>query len=375
MSIMIVSSNVSAPSASASSVASDFVGAADFIGLLASFLSDAKAPLVSIGDTGDETNAPLLPDATEDDPLILAEAAIPLIASEIRVLSGPLPSPPPEALDPSANSAVLLGAFPATIDLPETLARDAGVSATDAPVSQTGIDSGLTVLDGFVSKETGRRGVDGDQEEAFPPALLFENALTAKTEKAAKIADPVSAFSTSSASTPTNPDNPANSANPNPSALPTDTNVLGTPKAPEASIDTKIGGTAWAEDFSQKITWLAKNDRQSAQITLNPPELGPLEVSLNLDKRNASAIFVSANSGVRESIEMALPRLREMFAAAGIELGQAQVSAESFRQPAREDVPKPSRWAGDEAILTEFPVAQARGGISRQGMGLVDIFA
>ena len=144
-------------------------------------------------------------------------------------------------------------------------------------------------------------------------------------------------------------------------------------------LSTPIRDQGWSVDFAQKIVWLASNDKQSAQLTLNPPHMGPIEISLNLDKGNASASFVSANAEVRDAIETALPRLREMFASAGIELGQTNVSAESFRQqPGNgEGQRSSSQWVADNAILGADSAGSlpARVFSETHGNGLVDIFA
>lgn len=144
-------------------------------------------------------------------------------------------------------------------------------------------------------------------------------------------------------------------------------------------IDTPVHDRNWQNAFTQKVVWLASHDKQSAQITLNPPHMGPIEISLNIDKGNATASFVSANADVRESIEAALPRLREMFAGVGLELGQANVGADSFRQTASEWMAQQTspRGGGDKAILVGDAGMQlaAAAVFSRQGRGLVDIFA
>jgi flagellar hook-length control protein FliK len=151
-------------------------------------------------------------------------------------------------------------------------------------------------------------------------------------------------------------------------AAPTPSNVL--------RMDTHVRDIAWPVDFTQKVVWLTTNDQKSAQITLNPPQMGPIEISLNINKDSASAYFVSANAEVREAIETALPRLREMLAGVGIELGQANVSAQSQRQEGgnpegRQAVP---RWMSDEAILNRDS-GPSQAVINRQGSGLVDTFA
>lgn len=145
------------------------------------------------------------------------------------------------------------------------------------------------------------------------------------------------------------------------------------------SVPTPIRDQNWAGDFGQKIVWLASSDKQSAQLTLNPPHMGPIEVSLNMNKGSATASFVSASAEVRDAIETALPRLREMFASAGIALGQTNVSAQSFQQQAShgEANRSPSQWMADNAIL----VANSAGSLpsrafsAQQGNALVDIFA
>ena len=144
------------------------------------------------------------------------------------------------------------------------------------------------------------------------------------------------------------------------------------------SVPTPVRDPGWASDLGQKIMWLASNDKQSAQITLNPQQMGPIEISLSLDKGSASASFTSANAEVRNALETAMPRLREMFASAGIELGQTNVSAESFKQQAENGNANrgSSQWRSDNAILVaDSAMPLSARAFSQQGNGLVDLFA
>ena len=145
------------------------------------------------------------------------------------------------------------------------------------------------------------------------------------------------------------------------------------------SIPTPIRDQAWAGDFSQKIMWLTTNEKQTAQLSLNPPQMGPIEVSVNLDKGNAMVSFVSANGDTRQAIESALPRLREMFATAGIELGQTNVSAQSSGQQTGgwERGRSSSSGMADRAILVADSAGAppGRAFFVSQGSGLIDIFA
>ena len=145
------------------------------------------------------------------------------------------------------------------------------------------------------------------------------------------------------------------------------------------AVSTPVRNADWAADFGQKVVWLATSETQSAQLTLNPPQMGPIEISLSVESGHASVSFASANAEVRDAIETALPRLREMLASAGIELGQTNVGAESFRQQQQASTGSSaaSRTTDDSAILAaDSAVAlPSRAFATQRGNGLVDLFA
>lgn len=94
----------------------------------------------------------------------------------------------------------------------------------------------------------------------------------------------------------------------------------------QIQVSAPVMQPAWADEFSQKITWLSTQKNQSAELHLNPPQLGPLDVVLKVNGDQATAMFSSPHAAVREAIEQALPKLREMMAESGIMLGNAMVS-------------------------------------------------
>ncbi|MDC8444839.1 MAG: flagellar hook-length control protein FliK [Nitrosomonas sp.] len=101
------------------------------------------------------------------------------------------------------------------------------------------------------------------------------------------------------------------------------------------NLDMQMDQPRWSNEFAQKIVWLAHQQHQVAELRLNPAHLGPVEIMLSLSGDNgtqASAQFVSPHLAVREAIEAALPRLREMMAESGIQLGDVMVGAESFQR-------------------------------------------
>ncbi len=79
---------------------------------------------------------------------------------------------------------------------------------------------------------------------------------------------------------------------------------------------------------------MTSDHQQTAQLSLNPPNLGPLQVVLQVSGAHAHAMFVSEHQQVRDAVEQALPKLREQLAAGGMGLGSASVSDGAAQQQA-----------------------------------------
>ena len=145
------------------------------------------------------------------------------------------------------------------------------------------------------------------------------------------------------------------------------------------ALEKPLHDRSWATDLGQKLLWFVSNDKQGAQLTLNPPQLGSIEITIHMDKNGANAHFASPNPDVRGAIETAVPRLREMFAGAGIDLGQVSVGSESFRQQSdgQPDTSQRPRILADKAILGGGSAGGIPGAtaITRHGSSLVDTFA
>ena len=103
--------------------------------------------------------------------------------------------------------------------------------------------------------------------------------------------------------------------------------------APEAVLPTlpvapTVGESRWAAALGQQALFMASQQISSAQLTLHPPHLGPLQVTLSVQQDQASASFSTAHDAVRQAIENSLPQLRHLFAEAGLTLNQASVQAD-----------------------------------------------
>jgi flagellar hook-length control protein FliK len=142
---------------------------------------------------------------------------------------------------------------------------------------------------------------------------------------------------------------------------------------PSAVVQTRVGERAWDQAVGEKLVWMVNQKHQVAQLHLNPPELGPLKISISLDQNQASAQFFSAHASVREALETAMPRLREMLADSGITLGNASVGTEAFREPAQQQPRAHVAPAGN--LVADSGTVPSAERLLRPMLGLVDTFA
>lgn len=147
-----------------------------------------------------------------------------------------------------------------------------------------------------------------------------------------------------------------------------------------SALTPRVGTPAWDNALGQKVVWMAAGAEQSALLTLNPPDLGPVQVVINVSNSHAEASFTAAQPEVRQALEAAMPKLKEMLADAGISLGQTSVGAGSPDQGGAQ-AQQQARQQARRTSAGPSPVEAATGQAARSirigtgGNGLVDTFA
>lgn len=152
---------------------------------------------------------------------------------------------------------------------------------------------------------------------------------------------------------------------------------------PPMTMQSTFGSTGWTQEFGDKMVWMAGNNGHTSQLILNPPSLGTVEVRLHVNGNDAGAQFFAANADVRNAIEAAMPKLREMLAGAGIALGEAMVSNQSFsqREPFQRQSQQPAQKGGGRTAdslvggISGVNLNSVSLAIGAGGSGLVDYYA
>lgn len=136
-------------------------------------------------------------------------------------------------------------------------------------------------------------------------------------------------------------------ANPNSAKLPAEAAAL---RGYTTSIDVPVNHAEWGDKLVGKLTWLTARNMSVAEIHLTPPDMGPMEVRVQVQQEQANITVHSANPAVRDQLELHSHRLRDMLSEQGLSLEQFDVSD------------SPQQQAGEEG-------SGERGG---QGRGLAD---
>jgi flagellar hook-length control protein FliK len=158
----------------------------------------------------------------------------------------------------------------------------------------------------------------------------------------------------------TNKDININNINTNQRATQVDSVNLVELKPPVSSPD-------WGPALNQRVTWMVANSLQNASITVNPPNLGPLEINIQTDQNKTNVQFIVSSSEVRQAIQDAIPSLSKMLENSGLQLGQANINSRSHSQN-RENARTDTQIKNIEAISNQVESA------SIQGQGLINTY-
>jgi flagellar hook-length control protein FliK len=97
-------------------------------------------------------------------------------------------------------------------------------------------------------------------------------------------------------------------------------------KQDEQTLKLSKGQQAWGEALTERITMNAAKEVKQVTIHLDPPELGSLELKLQVKEDQQTQVQVQVqNPQVKEALESSAQRLRDMLANQGLELSEFDV--------------------------------------------------
>lgn len=252
-----------------------------------------------------------------------AEAVAPVLQAAVQQPQTPVvealaEQPEAETFDPDTDPLANLPTL--RLALEQSAQAKGTTSAHAADASKPAADDGqatvnpLAALLGKVEAEAAKSG-DGGADKGF--GALLEEGL--KDTKRADSDTRVDDFANRLASLTQAPT--AKTAN----ALPVNGSPLHQP--------LPMNQNAWAEGLVNRVMYLSSQNLKSADIQLEPAELGRLDIRVNVAADQSTQVtFISGHAGVRDALDSQVHRLRELFAQQGLAQPDVNVADQSRGQ-------------------------------------------
>lgn len=150
---------------------------------------------------------------------------------------------------------------------------------------------------------------------------------------------------------------------------------------------TPGASSPFAQTLGNQVSWMIGQGQQAAQLQLNPPQLGPLQISIQIQGDQTQILFQTHHAMVKSALDAAVPQLREMLGQTGnqqisVSVQQQALSSQQFGQGAtgggmaQQGYTSGGGQAEYVATLSEEMDAGVQSSVPVwSGMGLVDAYA
>lgn len=141
---------------------------------------------------------------------------------------------------------------------------------------------------------------------------------------------------------------------------------------PSRDIAAPVASPEFAPALGEVMTLLLSEGTHEARLQLNPQELGPVTVKIELDGAQAHVQFIAGAAEAREALQAAMPMLQQALQESGLALAGGGVFGREASGGQAQDG-RDRRGAQKPAIDRDGPAA---GGIVRQiTRGVIDFYA
>ncbi|MDT4329228.1 flagellar hook-length control protein FliK [Methylomonas sp. MED-D] len=154
---------------------------------------------------------------------------------------------------------------------------------------------------------------------------------------------------------------------------------------PEATvIGRPVNHPEWNAELGQKLLWMHNQAVPSAEIRLNPEHLGPISIKIDVNQDQANVTFTTQHAVVKEAIEAAIPKLREMLGGQNLNLADVNVSQqqseqrsgrEGFQMAGDQQRGRQGQASGQEVSVADPIIDEIETGRAIASNGLLSLFA
>ncbi|WP_218353218.1 flagellar hook-length control protein FliK [Alteromonas lipotrueiana] len=129
------------------------------------------------------------------------------------------------------------------------------------------------------------------------------------------------------------------------------------------------------KQLAEKVRWMVNSRNMMAEIRLDPPEMGSMQVRVNVQGDAAAVSFVVQSVQTRDMLNEAEPRLREMLAEQGIELGESSVEQHHESGENDQGGGQSAGHGNSDETMDDDSTTVSQQSLSRRAQGGVDDYA
>lgn len=148
---------------------------------------------------------------------------------------------------------------------------------------------------------------------------------------------------------------------------------VSTTAAKNLEVSVPLNHPQWGEQFSDHVVWMGNHQEiKNALIKIHPEELGPLEISVTVNKDSASVSIISHSMQARDIVDQSVPTLREMMAEKGLNLTDVHID---LNQHPRHSSQSNNGEQGSASPASADEEVQLVTSVKKSSSRLVDYFA
>ncbi|PAV27373.1 hypothetical protein CF392_01015 [Tamilnaduibacter salinus] len=125
------------------------------------------------------------------------------------------------------------------------------------------------------------------------------------------------------------------------------------------SVELPVQHAEWGEKVAGKLAWLTSQRMSAAEIHVVPPDMGPIDVRVQVQNDQANVTVHATNTAVRDQLELNSHRLRDMLQENGLNLDKFEVSADTSGEQANAGPGDDSPGGGPSADGVSGPDGEA----------------
>lgn len=110
------------------------------------------------------------------------------------------------------------------------------------------------------------------------------------------------------------------------------TATVSAPTSQAPALIKHFNDPGWHQELGDKLVWMHNQSIPSVELRLNPEHLGPVLVKIDVSQDQATVAFTAQHLAVKEAIEAAIPKLREMLGGQQLNLVDVNVSQQQSDQ-------------------------------------------